>query len=110
MNSWLQHVGSSSPPGIEPGPPALRAQSLTHWRAWEISISHVLIPDSFQPVPLALCYVARRTHAGTRLAAQGKGIDKEMPPPWVECWVDTKGDGEGGIFFKLFILYWGIAD
>ena len=30
----------SSPPGIEPTPPALEAQSLYHWIAWEFPDGH----------------------------------------------------------------------
>ena len=35
-NLELQHVGSSSPTGIEPRPPALGAWSLSHWTTREV--------------------------------------------------------------------------
>ena len=36
------HVGSNSPPGIEPGPPALGAWSLTHWTTREVPVQTAL--------------------------------------------------------------------
>ena len=37
----LWHVGSSSWPQIEPGPPALRVQSLSHWTTREVPPLHI---------------------------------------------------------------------
>ena len=39
---WLQHVGSSSLTRDEPRPPALEAQSLSHWTTREVSLLGIL--------------------------------------------------------------------
>ena len=41
--SSLQHVGSSSLTSVEPGPPALGAQSLSHWTTGEVPFTALFV-------------------------------------------------------------------
>ena len=48
------HAGSSSPPAIEPGPPALGAWSLTHWTTREVPLATYFLKVSYSWIYLGL--------------------------------------------------------
>ena len=56
-------------PGIEPGPPALGAQSLTHWTTWEVPLPNFLFIYLF--IYLWLCWVFVSVQGLSLVAASG---------------------------------------